>query len=229
MTTRKKNFSFAEHAPSFGKHISASIRGYGDTLLPTCTSLSLRFLQPGTRVIDAGCSTGHPLASIRRANRAIRPDVQYIGIDVEPGFGVHWDRLKAKNLRFDVADARAYDFSNSSLILSVFTVQFVRPADKLPLLKRFYDGLVEGGALFIAEKTLADTARMQDAVTFPYYDYKLKQGFTPEEILTKERNLRGQMTLWTEAELKSALSQTGFRHIETIWKDLVFMGVVALK
>jgi tRNA (cmo5U34)-methyltransferase len=180
--------------------------------------------------VDIGCSTGHLLSSIRRANQAARPDIQYFGIDIEPGFTVHWNRLRARNLNFEVRDARTYrGFVDLSLALSLFTIQFIRPADKIPTLKRIYDGLVEGGALFIAEKTLAETARLQDALTFPYYDYKLGKGFSPEHILDKERSLRGQMTLWTETELRAALSQVGFREIEPIWRSFMFVGFLALK
>jgi tRNA (cmo5U34)-methyltransferase len=230
MTKPKKDFSFGDHAPTFDTHIGSSIPGYRHGLLPACVSLSRRFVQPGTRVIDIGCSTGHLLASIRRANQAARPDVKYVGIDTEPGFTVHWNRLRARNLHFEVRDARTYQgFVDLSLALSLFTIQFIRPVDKLPLLQRIYDGLVEGGALVIAEKTLADTARLQDAITFPYYDYKLGKGFSPEHILDKERSLRGQMTLWAETELRAALSQVGFREIEPIWRSFMFVGFLALK
>lgn len=228
--TTKTNFSFAEHAPTFRNHISSSIPGYTDGLLPTCVSLSHRFVQPGTRVIDIGCSTGHLLASIRRANQAARPDVEYVGIDIEPGFSIHWNRFRARNLRFDVADARTYQgYVDLSAALSIFTLQFIRPVDKQPLLKRVYDGLVEGGALIISEKVFAETARLQDALTFPYYDYKLGKGFSPQHILDKERSLRGQMTLWTEDELRAELCQAGFREIQSIWRNSVFVGLLALK
>lgn len=230
MTKSNKDFSFGDHAPKFDSHIRSSIPGYKEGLLQACVSLSRRFVQPETRVLDVGCSTGHLLASIRRANQAARPDVQYLGIDIEPGFSVHWDRLRATNLAFEVADARTYEgFDNVSLAISNFMIQFIRPADKLPLLNRIHAGLVEGGALIIAEKTLAETARLQDAVTFPYYDYKRKRGFTPEQILDKERSLRGQMTLWTEGEFKAALVQAGFREINPIWRNLMFVGMLALK
>jgi tRNA (cmo5U34)-methyltransferase len=230
MTKPKKDFSFGEHAPKFDAHIRSSIPGYKDGLLPTCVGLSRRFVQPDTTVIDVGCSTGHLLASIRKANLACRSGVEYVGIDCEHNFGEHWSRRTAKNMRFEVCDARTYGgFENVSLALSLFTVQFVRPVDKLPLLSRIYAGLVEGGALIIAEKTLAETARLQDALTFPYYDYKLERGFTPEHILDKERSLRGQMTLWTEAELRAGFSQVGFREIEPIWRSYMFVGLVALK
>lgn len=230
MAEQQADFSFSDHAPKFDSHIGASIPGYKDGLLPTCVALSRRFVQPTTTVVDVGCSTGHLLAAIRRENRAARPDVSYVGIDSEPNFGCHWSRRRAKNLAFEVCDARTYNgYADASLVLSLFTVQFLRPIDKRPLLRRIYDGLVEGGALIIAEKTLAENSRLQDALTFPYYDYKLKRGFTSDNILDKERCLRGQMTLWTETELGSALSQAGFSQLQTIWKSFVFVGVLAIK
>ena len=79
--------------------------------------------------------------------------------------------------------------------------------------------MVEGGALIIAEKTLAVSARQQDALMGPYYDYKLEQGFSEKELLDKARSLRGQMTLWTEAELKRSLRQVGFQEIQPIWRN----------
>lgn len=227
---KSKRFSFAEHAGTFRRHIGSSIRGYDDVLQPTCRSMAHRFVQSGTRVIDVGCSTGHSLAAIRRSLLATRPDVQYVGIDVEPAFITHWDRLKTKNLNFEIADALAYGgYANTSLALLRFTLQFIRPVDKPKLLKRLHDGMVEGGVLLVAEKTLADTAKMQDAMAFTYYDYKLSQGFSAEQILDKERSLRGQMTCWSETELKAKLIQVGFRHVETIWKDMLFVAVVAHK
>jgi tRNA (cmo5U34)-methyltransferase len=224
------DFSFAHHVPQFRKHISSSIPGYANGLIPTCESLSRRFVQPETTVLDVGCSDGHLLALIRKANQAARPNVEYVGIDIEPSFINHRKRSRAKNLRIEAADARTYQgYENLSFVLSAFTVQFIRPQDKLPLLQRIHNGLVEGGALIIAEKTLAQTSRVQDAWTFPYYDHKLKQGFTAEEILNKERSLRGQMTLWTEGELRTALWSVGFHEIEPIWRSSMFVGYLALK
>jgi tRNA (cmo5U34)-methyltransferase len=228
MTKPRKDFSFGDHAMKFDSHIRSSIPGY-TALVRDCVGLSPRYVQRGTVVIDVGCSTGHVLTSIRKVNQTARPDVEYVGIDCEPNFSLYWDRRGAKNLRCEVADARTYPFRNASFVSGLFMVQFVRPVDKLPLLSRIYDGLVEGGALIIAEKTLAESARLQDALTFPYYDYKRSRGFSPEDILDKERSLRGQMTLWTEAELKAALIQVGFREINPIWRSLMFVGMLALK
>ena len=80
-----------------------------------------------------------------------------------------------------------------------------------------------------AIKPLADTSRLQDALAFPYYDRKLAEGFSEKDLLDKERSLRGQMTLWTEAELRSTLREVGFREIEPIWRNFLFVGFLALK
>ena len=223
------DFSFQDHAKDFDDHIGRSIPGYKE-LVETCVRLSRRFVQPGTTVVDVGCSTGRLLASVHESNKAARPDVNYIGLDCVSDFSVHWGRLENANVRFEVCDARSYaGFKNVSLAYSLFTIQFIRPADKMRLLQRIFDGLVDGGALIISEKTLADTARLQDAMAFPYYDYKLEQGFSEKELLDKERGLRGLMSLWTEAELKQALRLVGFREIEPIWRNFAFNGILALK
>ena len=224
------DFSFADHAGDFDCHIRSSIPGYQDGLLPKCIDLSRRFVQRGTTVIDVGCSTGHLLVSARSANQANRPDVNYVGIDCVSDFNAHWGKLKVENISFETCDARSYSgFRNMSLAYSLFTIQFIRSADKLSLLRRIYEGLVDGGALIIAEKTVAKTGRIQDAITFLYYDFKIKTGFSEKDILDKERALRGQMTLWTEAELKRALRQVGFRQIEPIWRNYMFVAHLALK
>jgi tRNA (cmo5U34)-methyltransferase len=228
MTKLKMDFSFADHANGFDRHIMTSIPSYKE-LVRDCVNLSPRYIQPGTMVTDLGCSSGRLLASIRRFNQVARQDVEYVGIDCEPSFGPNWNRRQASNLRCEVADVRTYPFKNVSLACSLFTIQFIRPADKLRLLSLIYDGLVDGGALIIAEKTLADTPRLQDALTFPYYDFKRQQGFSPEHILDKERSLRGHMTLWTQTELKTALTQVGFREINLFWSRMMFVRLLALK
>ncbi|MGA2997346.1 methyltransferase domain-containing protein [Bradyrhizobium sp.] len=166
---------------------------------------------------------------MRRINNKARPDVQYIGIDIEPEFCRYWERHGGVNLRFEVSDARTYEFENASLILCEFTVQFVRPMDKAALLKRFYDGLVDGGALIIAEKTLAETPRLQETLNSQYLDHKRGAGFSAEQILDRDRALHGQMTTWTEAELRVALQAAGFRELTPFWRRGLFVGYLALK
>jgi tRNA (cmo5U34)-methyltransferase len=219
------SFSFAKRSKNFGRHIEQSIPGYG-SLIETSIRLSRRFVQDKTSVIDIGCSTGSLICQIETECYGSRSDVRYVGLDIEPHFRQHWTKSE---IDFRVADARTFDFNNTSLACSMFTLQFIRPPEKRDLLCRIHGGLVEGGALLIAEKILASTARLQDAMTFPYYDFKIEQGFRSKEILDKERSLRGQMTLWSRKELETELELAGFREIEAIWERFPFVALVALK
>jgi tRNA (cmo5U34)-methyltransferase len=229
MTEGKNDFSFGTIANDFEFHIETSISGYKTRLIPDCLRQAVRFVQPGTNVYDVGCATGYLLESVHRITIASRPLVNYQGIDIERKFMAWWINRVGLHLHFDVRDALHYEFKNASLIYSLFTVQFLRPADKAVLLKRLCDSLVEGGALIIAEKTLAETPRLQETLNSQYFDYKRSSGLSATQILDKDCALHGQMTCLTEAELRSALRQAGFRELTSFWRESFFVGYLALK
>jgi tRNA (cmo5U34)-methyltransferase len=223
-----REFSFRAHAETFDEHIEQSIPGYR-MLIEKSVGLSRRFAQAETTVVDIGCSTGALLRSIRDLNQAARPSVRYIGIDKEPKFKRQWKDRQTSNVEYTVADVRDFDgLNNISLATSLFTGQFIPERDKLGVLQRVYDGMVSGGALIIAEKVLASSARFQDVTTFEHYDFK-RRNFNSDEILRKEKSLRGSMTLWSEKELLGALRCVGFIETQTIWTSFPFVAVVALK
>jgi tRNA (cmo5U34)-methyltransferase len=227
MTTIVRDFSFAAHAPDFDQHIRDSIPGYERLRDDLCIGFSRHFVQSGTTVVDVGCSTGALLCAMRDANQVARPSVRYVGIDAEPIFGEHWRQRRTHNLRFRVCDARSFTFENVSLACSIFTLQFIPERERLRLLRRLYDGLNEGGALIIAEKVFAKSAYFQDILTFNYYDFKLRS-FSADQILDKQRSLRGQMISWDEARWENALRGVGFQ-VQRFWQDGLFVAWLAVK
>jgi tRNA (cmo5U34)-methyltransferase len=225
-----RDFSFGEHAAGFDEHIEASIPGYLDLRDLIC-SVSPEFIQPGTGVVDIGCSTGAVLRRVRDENQGRRPAIQYVGVDYERAFARQWAQRHAGNIRFELADARSFDgFANMSLAISLFTLQFIPEQDRLPLLRRLYDGLVEGGGLIIGEKVLASNARFQDMLTSAHYAFK-RRAFRPHQILDKGRSLRGQMILWSEEQWINTLCQAGFQaeEIQRFWQSHLFIAMVARK
>lgn len=226
--TRARDFSFGKHAATFGSHITLSIPDYtGACGLPP--QLASRFIAANTNVYDIGCSTGEVLRSVYDAFSGRRTGVTFHGVDIEPEFDGQWRKLQAPNLIYSVGDIRQIEIERASLVMSMFTVQFIPVSDKVPLLKRIHAGMIDGGCLLIAEKVLAETGRMQDALTFPYYDFKRANGFSAEEILDKERSLRGQMTLWTKSEAERTLRKSGFTDVQAIWAHFPFVCWLAFK
>lgn len=225
-----RDFDFADHANGFDEHIRRSIPGL-DVLRRMVVDLSQTFVQPQTTVLDVGCSSGSMLRSIRDANVNARARVQYIGLDAQPAFGSDWERLAAPDLDFTAADARTCArLNNASLVVSLFTMQFIPEGDRIALLCRIHDGLIGGGALIIAEKILADTARFQDLFLGPYYDFK-RRSFSAAQILDKERALRAGMRPWSESEMIDALATAGFDRVQIhkFWQSYLFIGLIAVK
>ena len=222
------DFPFGKHASTFRSHIGSSIPDYaGACKIPS--QLAPRFIAADTTVYDFGCSTGEVLHSVCDAFGERRPGVTFHGIDIEPAFAEQWQKLQAPNLTYSIGDIRQIEIERASLVISMFTVQFIPVPDKVALLKRIHAGMIDGGCLLIAEKVLAETGRMQDALTFPYYDFKRANGFTADEILDKERSLRGQMTLWTKSEAERTLRKSGFTDVQAIWAHFPFVCWLAFK
>jgi tRNA (cmo5U34)-methyltransferase len=226
--TDTRDFSFGTHAHQFDDHLESSVPGYRD-LCKCIVGIAPRFVCSGSNVYDLGCSTGRTVRSMHDELVERRSDVHFYGVDIEPNFSTHWSDLTTPDLFYVNADAREIVTENASLVISLFTVQFFRTGDKMPMLKKIHAGLIDGGCFLIAEKILAETGRLQDALTFPYYDFKQSNGITADEILSKERSLRGHMTLWTETEIETSLRACGFRDIQRIWGRFPFFCWLALK
>ncbi len=228
--TKGADFSFSAYADDFDRHIAGSIRGYYN-LREDCVALSQYFIQKKSTALDIGCSSGEFLRAVRDRNQKRCASVKYVGLDTEGEFKDQWFSKRARNLSFKKADARTYKgYENLSLVFSLFTLQFLPEKDRLPLVTRIYKGLNEGGAFIFSEKVHAKNAKIQEMLTFTYYDYKQKT-FTPQEILDKERSIRDQMHLWSEFKIFEMLRAAGFvaNNMQLFWRNHLFIGVLAWK
>jgi len=221
-------FTFATENEGFDNHIDKSIRGYshlwGDIL-----TLSKYFIEDYTQVVDIGCSTGKLLKGMMEQNNEHIPNAQYTGIEIEDDFygDYNFDENKYEQLSYYRGDVRDYDFQNCSLVTSIFTLQFMSPKDRQDTINKIHSGLNTGGAFIFSEKTFSCNPRIQDMMTFTFYDYKRKN-FSDKEILDKEVQLRHMMKLNSKTELYKMLDTAGFE-VHNFWQNFNFMGAIALK
>lgn len=224
------SFSFAEFAEGFDEHIQKSIRGYTD-LLSDCVAMSEYFVEDNTTVFDIGCSTGNFLAHVVERNQERAPKAQYVGIDIEASFGKHWEQLEERGAKLHVADIRSFPIpANCSLVTSIFSLQFIPENARQNILDQTYRALLPGGALIVAEKTLAKCPKLHDMLTFIYYDYKCHH-FSEAEVLRKERSLRSSMKLWSENQIIRSLVTAGFEegNVQSFWRSHSFAAFIALR
>jgi tRNA (cmo5U34)-methyltransferase len=97
------------------------------------------------------------------------------------------------------------------------------------LISKLYESLQWGGALILFEKVRGPDARFQDILTRLYDDYKLDQGFSAEEIISKTRSLKGVLEPFSTQGNFDLLKRAGFVDIMTVMKHLCFEGFLAIK
>ena len=230
------DFTFAHREEGFDEHINNSIRGYSD-LLQDVISLSRYFIENDTIVLDIGCSTGKLTEAMLNHNSDHCSNAKWVGVEIADGFKKDLDERQKKlvnvcghNVEFkhpvDIIKYR--DWAGTSLVTSIFTLQFMSKKDRMDVLRNIYTGLNEGGAFIFAEKTICESALVQDMITFNYYDYKRKT-FSTEDIMDKERTLRHMMKPFTWKQIEHMVSFAGFSTIQPFWRNHAFVGAIAIK
>jgi len=228
-------FTFAHREEGFDSHIENSIRGYND-LLNDVVNFSRSFVEDETNIVDVGSSTGKTVKRLIEFNNDQAPAAYWNGIELETGFQneVEKRRREIRKLypealvNFELKDIRDYIFTNCSLVTSIFTLQFMSMKDRQDVVNSIYKGLNDGGAFIFAEKINCEDGRLQDMMTFNYYDFK-SENFDYQDIMTKEKQLRHMLKPYTYNRLKQMLEDAGFSEVQSFWQNHLFVGIIALK
>jgi tRNA (cmo5U34)-methyltransferase len=216
---------------SFDEHVSRSVPLYHEGHELIC-DMSDFFIKPDSVCYEIGCSTGTLTLKLADHNRA-KSAANFIGIDIEADM-----IAKAKdktvtqhglNVSFIAEDVLEMAMEPADMIVCYYTVQFVRPSVRQALIDKLYKTLNWGGALLLFEKVRGADARFQDILTTLYNDYKLRKGYSPEEIVSKTRSLKGVLEPFSTQGNIDMLKRAGFVDINTVQKYLCFEGFLAIK
>jgi tRNA (cmo5U34)-methyltransferase len=222
------SWSFAEVSEQFDEHVSRSVPLYqeGHRLIERMADF---FLPNGSTCYDLGCSTGQLLKALAERNN--EKDVRFVGVDVEEGMA----RKAAENcqaypsveiVRGDLLDIA---LEKADVVIAYYTMQFVRPRNRQLVFDRIYEALNWGGAFFCFEKVRGQDARFQDILTGVYTEYKLEQGYTPEEIVGKTESLKGVLEPFSTEGNLGLFERSGFVDVMTVFKYACFEGFLAIK
>lgn len=224
------DFVFDERvARVFSDMIARSVPGWAE-LVRLIGLVGARLAQPGASVYDLGCSLGATSASIlarlpattnAEAIRVIAVDqapamLQQLRLRLQPEI----ERGRLQPICADLLDLKIVD---AGLVVMNLTLQFIEPAQRLPLLHRIRDGLRPGAALILAEKVV-DQDGLLSAV---HADFKAAQGYTELEIARKRAALEQVLIPDSDAEHCARLRDAGFERIERFFQCLSFVGWIA--
>jgi tRNA (cmo5U34)-methyltransferase len=223
-------WSFGGNTPdSFVSHIRQSVPLYAEGHDLIC-QLSDFFVSNESVCYEIGVSTGELLKKLAQHN-AHRAGARWIGLDPVPEMirkaREHCRDVPAIELLEE--DARGFHFEKSDLIVSYYCMQFIPPRSRQDLFTKIWESLNWGGAFILFEKTRAPDARFQDMITTLYNDFKLRNGFTGEEIVQKTRSLKGILEPFSTQGNLDLLRRAGFTDVMTVQKYLCFEGFLAIK
>ena len=228
--TERANWSFGkETANNFEEHVQKSVPYYDDGHDLVCY-LSDFFCSSNSICYELGTSTGTLLRKLSTYNKH-KPEIKWIGIDREKEMikkaRNHCKGIKNISLRCD--DILLFEYERSDFIIAYYTMQFVKPSHRQDLFNRIYETLNWGGAFLFFEKVRGSDARFQDIMTSLYNDFKLRNGFSSEEILNKTQSLKGVLEPFSTQGNLDLLKRAGFTDIITVMKYVCFEGFLAIK
>ncbi len=214
---------------NFDTHVLKSVPLYEETH-NLFLKLSDFFLQDESKIIDIGCSTGKFISNIYQKHNNNEKKISFIGIDnVKEMTDYCKKKYLNKNIIFKNQDISKYKFKNCCIIASFYTIQFISPKERQVLINKIFKGLNWGGAFFFIEKVRGKDARFQDIMNQTYIDFKIEQGFSSEEIISKSRSLKSTLEPFSTQGNLDLLKRAGFKDIITIFKYLSFEGFLAIK
>jgi tRNA (cmo5U34)-methyltransferase len=229
INTKNANWSFAGEVPiNFDNHIGKSVPMYKEGHDLICR-LSDFFLSDNSKSYEIGSSTGELTKKLADHNN--HKKVNFIGIDpILEMVDVANEKCKdVSNISFVCDDILNLALEKSDLIVSYYTIQFIKPRIRQLVFNKIYESLNWGGAFILFEKVRACDARFQDMMTALYTDYKLEQGYSGEEIVSKTRSLKGVLEPFSTQGNLDLLKRAGFTDITSVFKYVSFEGFLAIK
>jgi tRNA (cmo5U34)-methyltransferase len=224
------NWSFGGNVPeTFVSHVAQSVPLYAEGHQLIC-QISDFFCLKDSLCYEIGVSAGELLKKLAEHHTA-KPNTRWIGVDTEkPMIEKAREHCAGiPNIELKCDDVRLMDFEKSDFIVSYYCMQFIPPRYRQDLINRIYESLNWGGAFILFEKVRGPDARFQDLLTTIYNDFKLRNGFSTEEIVGKAQSLKGVMEPFSIGGNMGLLRRAGFEDIMTIQKYICFEGFLAIK
>ena len=224
-----KKFEFDEAVASvFDDMLSRSVPFY-DEVRKLVISLILAEQKEGKKVLDLGSSTAKFLLDL---HSKMSVPMKLKGLDNSQAM---LDRAEQKcqafgaDIELELADMLDYNYSDEDVIVANYTLQFIRPMQRLELMKKLFEGLNDEGIFIFSEKVVFEDKVLDKQMIDIYYDYKKEQGYSEYEIAQKREALENVLIPFTIKENIQMCKDAGFRKIETVFQWANFVTFVVKK
>ncbi len=225
----EKKFEFDEAVASvFDDMLSRSVPFY-DEVRKLVISLILSEQDDGKKVLDLGSSTAKFLLDL---HSKMESKMILKGLDNSQAM---LDRAEQKcqafgaNIELELADMLTYEYSKEDVIIANYTLQFIRPMQRVELIKKLYSGLNNDGIFIFSEKVVFEDKKLDKDLIDVYYDYKKEQGYSEYEIAQKREALENVLIPFTIEENIQMCKDAGFRSVDTVFQWANFVTFIVKK
>ena len=224
-----KKFEFDEAVASvFDDMLSRSVPFY-DEVRKLIIALILSEQEEDKKVLDLGSSTAKFLLDL---HSKMEVKMQLKGLDNSQAM---LDRAEQKCQAFgagidlELADMLTYDYRDEDIIVANYTLQFIRPMQRVELVKKLYNALNDGGLFIFSEKVVFADKKLDKDLIDIYYAYKKEQGYSEYEIAQKREALENVLIPFTIEENIQMCKDAGFKNVDTIFQWSNFVTFVSKK
>ena len=229
-------FRFNENvARVFPDMLQRSIPGYAASI-DAIGALAARYVRPGTNCYDLGCSLGAATLAMRQG--IAEPCCRVVAVDSAPAMIERCkeiiaedDRLNGPETQVDVieSDIRDIDFTNASMTVLNYTLQFIEPGERDELVMRIYKGLNEGGLLVLSEKVVDESTHMEELLVELHHEYKRRNHYSSLEVARKRAALENVLVPETVAAHRERLQRAGFSRSAVWLRYFNFVSIIAIR
>lgn len=225
----KKQFEFDEEvAAVFDDMLERSVPFYKESQKMT-EFFALKNLSEGGVLYDLGCSTATLLLNI---HRKLQTPARLVGLDNSEAM-LEQARKKCEAYGADVevefADILNYKYEESDVIVSNYTLQFIRPLVREELVGKIASALKKEGVFIFSEKVISHHSKLNKDLIECYYDFKKTQGYSEYEIMQKREALENVLVPYSEEENIKMAKNCGFSHCEVVFRWANFATFIAIK
>ncbi len=225
------DFRFDEKVASiFEDMLRRSIPGYAASIT-AIGFLAKRFFKEGTNCYDLGSSLGAASLSMQKSLEGKRGKI--IAVDNSPAM---IERSKeflsapsTMEIELKCEDISEIEIKNASVVVLNYTLQFIPFERRENLLRKIFNGMIDGGILIISEKIKFSDGEEQQLMTDLYYDFKEFNGYSKLEISQKREALENVLIPETLDEHKLRIEKIGFSKFYLWYKYFTFVSYFAIK
>lgn len=220
----------------FPEHVRASVPFY-DAIQQLVAEVADWALPAGGVFADLGASTGETLQALLRRHAA-RKFTAHLYDESGPMLDRAKTTLNAPGQITSVRGPVLYhqqriqeplQHDAADLTVSLFTLQFLPPADRVTALANARERAADTGCLIVAEKIRPQDARWAEIANDRSHDWKADHGIPDEAIRAKARALRGVLIPSPVPELRQQVTDAGWGVPETLfaWHNWLVLGTFA--